>query len=77
MIATHTTNGALAWRSNDISAAALAAAGVAQTANMRVRFTANDTGTASIVEAGIDAFKVTRLSCSGLSTTAPAAHSAR
>jgi hypothetical protein len=35
---------------------------------MRVRFTANDSNPASIVEAGLDAFQVRVLDCSGLPT---------
>lgn len=67
-VARHDTNGGSAWRTHVIDAADLAAAGVAQTANMRLRFTANDGGAASIVEAAIDAFSASVLSCSGLGT---------
>jgi V8-like Glu-specific endopeptidase len=62
-IASHTTDGGLAWRSHTVTEAALVAAGVAFTTDVRVRFTANDSGTQSIVEAGVDAFRVVRLSC--------------
>ncbi|RMF81031.1 MAG: DUF4215 domain-containing protein [Planctomycetota bacterium] len=56
-IARHDTNGGLLWRSHEITQADLDAAGVVLTSQMKVRFTANDSGAASIVEAGIDAFQ--------------------
>jgi hypothetical protein len=62
-VATHTTDGALAWRANTVTAAQIASAGLAFTSTMRVRFTANDGGTASIVEAGVDGFAVARRTC--------------
>jgi hypothetical protein len=57
-VANHITHGVNHWRNNVINQAALTAAGVTNTANMRVRFVASDVGTASVVEAGVDAFKV-------------------
>jgi len=51
------------WRHHTITAQEVTAAGVGLTNFMRLRFTANDGGTASIVEAGIDAFRVGRLVC--------------
>jgi V8-like Glu-specific endopeptidase len=62
-IASHTTS-ATTWRSAEVTAAQLTAAGIASNANVRVRFTANDSGTASIVEAGVDGFRVVRGACS-------------
>ncbi len=62
-VATHTTNGT-AWRSAEVTAAQLSAAGIAFNANVRVRFTATDAGTGSIVEAGVDGFRVVRTACS-------------
>ncbi len=62
-IASHTTS-ATTWRSNEITAAQLAAAGVLAGSDVRVRFTATDAGTASIVEAGLDGFRVVRTACS-------------
>jgi len=66
----HTTNGALAWRDGAISQAQLTAAGLAMTANMKLRFTANDSGTASIVEAGVDAVDIRSVTCSVCPTPA-------
>ncbi len=63
-IATHTDNGGTSWRTNEVSAAAISGAGLSFTSDMRVRFTANDGGAASIVEAGVDAFEVVRSACS-------------
>ncbi len=60
----HITNGNLAWRSNEVTSADLEAAGVPLTANMRLRFTANDGNAQSINESGLDAFQVIRVECS-------------
>jgi hypothetical protein len=57
-VAVHDTDGGLSWRSHQITQADLADAGVVPTSTTRLRFTANDTGTASIVEAGLDAFLI-------------------
>jgi hypothetical protein len=62
-IAVHDEHGGLQWHHNQISDVDLAAAGVNPSANMRIRFTANDADPQSIVEAGIDAFKVTQIQC--------------
>jgi choice-of-anchor B domain-containing protein len=62
-IALHATGGGLSWRTHEISAADLANAGVPLTANMRLRYTANDGNPQSIVEAGLDAFKIFVLDC--------------
>lgn len=62
VVATHTTSSS-AWVSHEITAASLAAAGVVPGAATRLRFTANDSGTQSIVEAGLDAFRVVRTGC--------------
>jgi len=61
-IASHTTS-ATTWRSSEITAAQLATAGVLASSDVRVRFTATDAGTASIVEAGVDGFRVVRTAC--------------
>ncbi len=65
-IARHTQNLGLSWATSAISGASIQSTGVALGANMRVRFIANDGGTQSIVEAGLDGFKVTGVSCSGI-----------
>ncbi len=62
-IARHTSDGGLAWRTHEITADDLSAAGVTQTATMQMRFTANDSDPQSIVEAGLDAFHVTAVLC--------------
>ncbi|MCH7871531.1 MAG: hypothetical protein IID33_07505 [Planctomycetes bacterium] len=62
-IARHTSDGGLSWRNHTISTADLHAAGVTPTANMRMRFTALDANAQSIVEAGLDAFKIFNVSC--------------
>ena len=64
-IASHGASGGLDWQSHAIGQADLDAAGVAPTGSMRVRFTANDAGTPSIVEAGVDHFAVSVVSCGG------------
>ena len=67
-IARHDTDGGTSWRSHTISQGDLDTAGVTLTANMVLRFTANDTGTASINESGLDAFEVTAFTCSASAT---------
>lgn len=62
-LATHTSS-ATTWRTHEITAAQIAAAGLVPSANTRVRFTANDSGTQSIVEAGVDGFRIVRTACS-------------
>jgi len=62
-IASHTTSGGTGWRSHTIPAAVIANLGVPFTSTMQVRFTANDGGTPSIVEAGVDGFRLERQHC--------------
>ncbi len=59
----HTTSGGLAWREHEITRTDLLAAGVSPGPDVQLRFTANDTGTASIVEAGLDGVLVGRSDC--------------
>jgi len=61
-IARHDTNGNQSWRTHFID---LSTTGVTLTANMQLRFTANDDDPQSINEAGLDAFMVSTLSCDG------------
>jgi hypothetical protein len=62
-IAVHDTDGNLAWRANEVTAADVQALGLTLSTDTRVRFTANDGGAQSVVEAGVDAFRVSRLVC--------------
>ena len=62
-ITRHDTSGGVNWRHNEITPADFQTAGVTPTAAMKVRFTANDADPQSIVEAGLDAFKVIELNC--------------
>jgi aminopeptidase YwaD len=62
-IARHDQDNDLAWTSHTIPSSTITAAGVSLTDQMQFRFTANDGGTQSIVEAGIDAFKVKEHLC--------------
>ena len=62
-IARHDTNGGLEWRSYEIDRAEIVAAGVTPTATTHIRYTANDGDAQSIVEAGLDAFKVFSVEC--------------
>ena len=64
-IARHNTDGGLSWRSHTIEQADLDVTGVTLGADMRVRFTANDADSQSIVEAGVDAFRVESVFCQG------------
>ncbi len=59
----HDTSGATSWRHNEITPADFQTAGVTPTAAMKFRFTANDADPQSIVEAGLDAFKVFEINC--------------
>jgi hypothetical protein len=68
-IARHDEDGGLSWRTHVFGSTELAAAGVAQTATMALRFTANDANTQSIVEAGLDAFDVSIVTCDGCSSS--------
>jgi len=63
IIAVHATDGGTSWRSHEITQSQIEAVGVTLTANMKVRFTANDADPQSIVEAGVDAFQINRLLC--------------
>jgi hypothetical protein len=65
VVANHATDGGLSWRTHSITGADLVAAGVTQTASMALRYTANDGDVQSIVEAGVDAFRVSAMSCDG------------
>ncbi len=67
-IARHDTDGGTSWRPHTITQGDLDTAGVTLTANMVLRFTANDTGTASINESGLDAFEVTAFTCTAGAT---------
>jgi hypothetical protein len=51
------------WTHEHLSDTFISSLGVTLTNNMRVRFTANDSGTASIVEAAVDAVEVQRYLC--------------
>jgi hypothetical protein len=64
-VALHASHGGLAWRNHQLTEADLTAAGVPPTATMRLRFTANDGGTQSIVESGLDAVSVSGVICQG------------
>ncbi len=62
-IAVHSSGGGLSWRTHEITAADLGNAGVPLTNNMQFRYTANDGNPQSIVEAGLDAFRIAVLDC--------------
>jgi hypothetical protein len=62
-IAVHDTDGNLAWRSHEITAAEAQALGLVPSTDTRVRFLARDDWTPSVVEAGVDALRVSRLVC--------------
>ncbi len=62
-VALHASDTGREWRRNTISASQIAAQGVTITGSMRIRFTANDANTQSVVEAGIDGFDVTTFDC--------------
>lgn len=61
-VAAHTTS-STAWRSGEVTAAQIAAAGLSFSSDVRARFVANDGGGASIVEAGVDGFRLIRTAC--------------
>ncbi len=63
VIVDHMDDGGLVWHHEDVTQAELEALGVAITANMRVRYTANDAIPASINESGVDGFTISRLKC--------------
>ncbi len=62
-IATHTGDTGGVWATSTITNAQLAILGVTLGSNMRLRFTANDSGAASIVEAGVDGLAIRGASC--------------
>ncbi len=62
-LAAHNTGGGTSWRSHAIFPADLQAAGVAPSATTKVRFTAIDGEPQSIVEAGVDAFRLDQVEC--------------
>ena len=62
-VALHATSGGLAWRNHVVTQADFTGAGVAVANDVQLRFTANDSGTASITEAGVDAFWVGTIAC--------------
>jgi len=75
-VARHDTSGGTAWRTHQITEADFTAAGVPLTSQVRLRFDANDTGAASIHEAGLDAFVVKTLACDSVLTYCAAGTSA-
>jgi len=62
-IARHDTDNGLNWRHHIIEEDSLITAGVSLTQNMQIRFTANDGDPQSIVEAGVDGFRVGFVEC--------------
>ena len=62
-IADHITNGDLNWRHYTVTAEDMTTAGVVLSDNMKIRFTANDGGTQSIVEAGVDGVVIRWYDC--------------
>ncbi|HRW53678.1 MAG TPA: PQQ-dependent sugar dehydrogenase, partial [Phycisphaerae bacterium] len=60
-IASHNENHGLDWATNLIQTDTLLSAGWTPSADTRIRFTANDANTQSVVEAGIDAVRVCKL----------------
>jgi hypothetical protein len=62
-VAVHDQDGGLSWHHVELTTAQLEAAGVTFTANMKIRFTANDGDPQSINEAGVDGFTVYAIEC--------------
>ncbi len=62
-IARHILDGGLDWRTQTITDGQLRAAGVTLSSAMKLRFTVRDASPDSVVEAAIDAFKVTVRGC--------------
>jgi hypothetical protein len=62
-IARHDTHGGRFWRHHEITEDELMAAGVTLKSSMRVRFSANDGGSESTVEAGVDNFSIATYEC--------------
>jgi hypothetical protein len=65
-LASHTTNGGTSWRHARFDLADFLSAGITPTATSRLRFTANDGGTQSIVEAGLDGLRISDESCTAV-----------
>ncbi len=57
-IARHDTSGGVTWRHNQVTEQQLLDAGVTPSANMKLRFIANDQNPQSVVEAAIDAVQI-------------------
>lgn len=62
-MARHDTSGGSNWRTHTITPAEMTAAGLTFTANMYVRFTANDDGQQTVVEAAVDAIRISVVRC--------------
>ncbi len=62
-VALHISDTGREWVWNKITSSQIAAAGLSMTAGMKIRFTANDANTQSVVEAGIDGVDVTTFDC--------------
>lgn len=62
----HNTDGGSNWRDARFERADFLAAGVSPGVNARLRFTATDADPGHIVEAGLDAFRVSNRSCSSV-----------
>ena len=62
-VARHSSNAGIAWRTNTLTGADFAAAGLVTSNQVQLRFDAVDGGINTIVEAGLDAFRVVRLQC--------------
>ncbi|MFT7668355.1 MAG: V8-like Glu-specific endopeptidase [Planctomycetota bacterium] len=78
-VALHTVSGGSNWRSHTLNSMDFTAAGVSLTNDVQVRFTGNDSGTATFCEMGIDAFFVGEFVCSdsvGTNYCSPAASGA-
>ncbi len=65
VVADHTQNGGLSWHEEAVTQAELDALGVTLTADMRLRFTANDAEPQGVIEAGVDGVQITSLFCTG------------
>lgn len=65
LVRSYTTDGGLAWHSDEIEAAELTSLGVTINGNMTLRFTAADINPGAIVEAAIDGFRLGSLDCDG------------
>ncbi len=62
-IALHTANNSLVWTPVSLTRAQLVSSGFAPSANSKIRFTANDSDPASIVESGVDGVSVSSIDC--------------